>query len=113
MEKLALGEKIALLRTRKKLSKRALSSITGIHWVTLGKYESNIMEPSAEGLRKIVSALNTSADYLLFDDYTEKQVTSILDSELLQLAEKTDQLPEQEKNFIKNTISNYLKSKHA
>jgi transcriptional regulator with XRE-family HTH domain len=113
MESLSLGEKIALLRTRKNLSKIALSKITGIHCVTLSKYERNLMKPSVAAIKKIVIALDTSADYLIFDNYKEKNVTSIKNLELLSLAEKVDTLQEKDLAFIKNTIANYLKNKSS
>jgi len=107
MESLSLGEKITLLRNRKSLSKRALSEITGIHWITLGKYEQNKMAPSIEAIKKIANALEISVDYLLFNDYKEKNTTSITDKELLELIEKVNCLSEKDKNRVKSFLRSY------
>lgn len=104
VEELTLGEKITLLRNRKKLSKKELSTKTGIHWTNISKYEHNRSTPSVDILKKIAVALDASADYLLFG----KRVPDMVDKELLLLSEKVDQLPENDRAFIKNMIRSSL-----
>ena len=101
---LTIGEKLSILRNRKNLSKVALSEITGIHKITLGKYEQNQMQPSIEALAKLVEALDASADYLLFD----KEIPNIQDQELLALTEKADSLSDKDKERIKTLIKSYV-----
>jgi transcriptional regulator with XRE-family HTH domain len=66
MENLTLGEKLSLLRKRKKLTQSELSKITGIHLANISKYELDNSMPSLLIFKKLVQALDTSADYLLF-----------------------------------------------
>jgi len=108
MENLSLGEKLSILRTRKKITKIALSELTGIHKATIGKYEHNQMQPSIDAIVKLAQALNISIDYLLIKNYEEKNTTTITDKELLSLAEKIDTLAENEKAKLKNIIKSYI-----
>jgi transcriptional regulator with XRE-family HTH domain len=104
MDNLSIGEKISLLRNRKGLSIRALSQKTGIHWVTIGKYEHSQMQPSVDALSKLAKFLEASLDYLVFD---KKQI-EITDKKLLSLAEQADALPQSEKNRLKNLMESYM-----
>ncbi len=77
MSNLSLNEKLTLVRNRKKLSQKNLSELTGIHIGTISKYEKGHMQPSINAIVKIAKALETSTDYLLFNDQEENIATSI------------------------------------
>jgi transcriptional regulator with XRE-family HTH domain len=64
-DSLTTGERLNLLRRRKKLSLRELADDVGVHWTTLARYERGEMSPTGEVIRSLALALETSADYLL------------------------------------------------
>ena len=55
---MTLGEKIKEYRKIKKMSSNELANITGIHPVTIRKYETNKMVPGAVQVQKIAKALD-------------------------------------------------------
>jgi transcriptional regulator with XRE-family HTH domain len=60
-----LGEHIALLRKRKKISQADLAKIVGTSGDIIGRYERNLIIPSVEVIIKIADALEVSIDYLV------------------------------------------------
>ncbi len=57
---MTIGEKIKYLRKQKGLTQTELSELTGIHQVSITKYEKGKMIPQPDQLQKIVEALNVS-----------------------------------------------------
>ncbi|MDD4877061.1 MAG: helix-turn-helix transcriptional regulator [Dehalococcoidales bacterium] len=111
MTTMSMGEKLALLRIRKKINKKQLAEMTGLHWTSISKYERNEAVPYADGLKKLATVLEVPTDYLLFDDHEID--STIRDHELQSLAAQVDRLPDKDKEFIKDTIKNYLKKNAA
>jgi len=62
---MTIGEHIALLRKRKKLSQAALGKSVGTSGDIIGRYERDIITPSIEVIMKIADALNVSIDFLV------------------------------------------------
>lgn len=62
----AIGERLSSLRKNSGLTQKDLFEFTGIDIVTISKYENGGQEPGTENLKKLVQALNTTADYILF-----------------------------------------------
>lgn len=60
-----LGDRIKHLRELNNLTQKDLAAKADISIVQLSRYETNDRKPDPEVLRKIVDALDTSADYLL------------------------------------------------
>ena len=54
------GEKIKYLRKQKSVTQTELAQLTGIHQVSIAKYEKDKMIPQPDQLRKIVDVLNIS-----------------------------------------------------
>ena len=104
MHDLSLGEKISILRNRKKYSKKALGELTGIHWGTISRYEQNKLAPSIDAIKKLAVALDISTDYLLLD----KESPDIKDKELLDLTEKADHLPDKDKDKVKSILKSLV-----
>lgn len=61
------GEKIKYLRKQKCVTQTELAQLTGIHQVSIAKYEKDKMIPQPDQLQKIVEALNVSP-MIFFDD---------------------------------------------
>lgn len=57
---MTIGEKIKYLRKQKGLTQTELSALTGIHQVSITKYEKGKMIPQPDQLQKIVDALDVS-----------------------------------------------------
>lgn len=64
-DSLSTGERIQVLRRRKRLSLRELGDEVGVHFTTLARYERDEFSPNGEIIRKLALALGTSTDYLL------------------------------------------------
>ena len=68
---MTIGEKIKYLRKQKGVTQTELAQLTGIHQVSIAKYEKDKMIPQPEQLQKIIEALNVSP-MIFFDDNTFK-----------------------------------------
>lgn len=64
---MTIGEKIRYLRGQKGITQTEFARLTGIHQVSLSKYEKDKMIPRPAQLRKIVEALGVSP-MIFFDD---------------------------------------------
>lgn len=71
---MTIGEKIKYLRKQKSVTQTELAQLTGIHQVSIAKYEKDKMIPQPEQLEKIVEALNVSR-MIFFDDSSFKLET--------------------------------------
>lgn len=71
---MTIGEKIKYLRKQKEVTQTELANLTGIHQVSIAKYEKDKMIPQPEQLEKIVEALNVSR-MIFFDDSSFKLET--------------------------------------
>jgi len=68
---MSVGERIKLLRQKKKMTLRELSEKVGISISFLSDIENNRSNPSLERLKEIAKALDTSVSYLLGEDNPE------------------------------------------
>lgn len=61
-----LGERLRKVRTAKGITLQTLSDITGISKTQLYLYEKCEQDIKAQNLSKLCTALNVSADFLIF-----------------------------------------------
>lgn len=71
---MTIGEKIKYLRKQKGVTQTELAQLTGIHQVSIAKYEKDKMIPQPDQLRKIVDVLNVRP-MIFFDDGSFKLET--------------------------------------
>ena len=71
---MTIGKKIKYLRKQKGVTQTDLAQLTGIHQVSIAKYEKDKMIPQPDQLRKIVDVLNISP-MIFFDDGSFKLET--------------------------------------
>lgn len=71
---MTIGEKIKYLRKQKGVTQTELAQLTGIHQVSIAKYEKDKMIPQPDQLRKIVDVLNVSP-MIFFDEGSFKLET--------------------------------------
>lgn len=87
--KLSIHEKIKLYRENRTMTQAELSKRSGINLSTIKKYETGILNPKPENLKKIADALNVSI--YLFLDY---EVTTLSDAIAI-FMKLTDAIPVQ------------------
>ena len=58
---MTIGDKIRYLRTRMGITQGELADLSGIHPVSIRKYETNKMTPQAQQIEKIADALGVSS----------------------------------------------------
>ncbi|WP_052345399.1 helix-turn-helix domain-containing protein [Alkaliflexus imshenetskii] len=80
----------------------------GVHVTNLSKYERNISVPSLEIAEKMADALEMSLDELVYGQQNEKARIRIADNELLNLFNKTQDLPDDQKKTVKDLLSAFL-----
>ncbi len=100
----SLGEKIRMLRQEKGLSQVLLEKKSGVNSKLLSKYENGRIIPTADTLRKIAEGLETSADYLIFDNVPKDGLSQIIDLDLFEKFKAVEQMDAESKNIIKSLI---------
>ncbi len=103
-----LGKRILDLRKQKNWSQSDLANAVGISYAQIGRYETKGAQPSAEVLKKIADALDTTTDYLMYGDKYEKAMTSLNDAELLQQFKAVDSMDNEDKMIIKKLIDAFI-----
>lgn len=62
---MTFGERLKLLRKKKKLSQQALSDRIGLNRATYARYETNDNQPDYDTLQKLADFFDVKIDYLL------------------------------------------------
>lgn len=101
---MSLGAKIKGLRKEQGLSQGDLGKLAGIHEKLISKYENKRIVPTADTLKKIAQALNTSADYLVFENVPKDGRVELNDLELFNRFREVENLGEEERETIKKVI---------
>lgn len=65
---MTVGQKIKFYREKLDISQRALSEVSGVHPVSIRKYETDVRSPSVETLIKLANALQVNITDLLPDN---------------------------------------------
>lgn len=99
-----LGEKIRQLRNEKGFSQSFLEKRTGVNSKLLSKYENGRIMPTADTLKKIATGLETSADYLIFDNVPRDGISQLKDLELFEKFKEVERLSTENRNLIKSLI---------
>lgn len=71
-----IGSRILALRTKKKLSQKALGQLLGVSGVTVLKWEKDENIPKHESLELLSKKLDTTINYILYGD-TETKGTDL------------------------------------
>lgn len=90
-----------------------LSADTGISAGNISDWKSGRSKPSSERLAVLSKYLNVSTDYLLDNDPKEEPPLDKTDQEILVLARKTQELPEEDKKrfleILRGSVNAFLK----
>jgi len=95
---MTFGERLTIVRKRKKLSQAEVGKKIGINGDAYGRYERNEVRPTIEMAVKIAHALQASLDYLTGTTDIE------LDQAMLQRVQQITKLQENEKEHILITV---------
>lgn len=88
-----------------------LAQLSGVHANAIAKYETAVIIPSVETLKKLAEALEVSADYFVFDQATMEGVPKINDPALFSKYSELESLDENERDAVL-TILNALIASH-
>lgn len=95
---MTFGERLTLVRKRKKLSQAETGKKIGINGDAYGRYERNEVRPTIEMAVKIAKALEISLDYLTGTTDLE------MDKAMLDRVQEVTKLPEKDKDYIFVTL---------
>jgi transcriptional regulator with XRE-family HTH domain len=101
---MTIGEKIKIVRAKKKISQQDLGDLAKTHQKNISKYEQDLVVPSATTLKAIADALDVTTDYLLGN---EENI--IKDTELLKQFKEVDNLPDDLKHSILDVIKAFTR----
>ena len=97
------GERLALVRKRKKVSQDELAKTIGVHAPVIGRYERNEVKPSIEVATKMAEVLGVSLDYLA--GLAEFELDSNITKKILSI----QSLNEEDKTMLFKTIDALLR----
>ena len=102
------GKRLKELRTAKNFSQEAFAQLIGVHVTHLSRYERGKSVPSLEVAEKMANTLGISLDEMVYGQQNEKARSHIVDNKLLNLFNKTQQLPEDQKKTVMDLMSAFL-----
>lgn len=101
---MTLGQRIADLRKKNKISQNELGKRVGTSGDIIGRYERDEVKPSIEVASKIADELDASLDYLMGKTEVE------LDDSIVSRVVEIQSLPEEDKSHILYTIDGLLQN---
>ena len=110
---MAIGNRIAELRSNAHMSQFQLAKVLGIGTSTLGMYETNKRKPSPKVLNRIADYFNVSTDYLLGRTNPADQVHEMTIDEALGTIMSFEGKPvtDHDKKVMKDLLEIYLRNK--
>lgn len=101
------GERLSLVRKKKKFSQDDLAKAIGAHAPVIGRYERSEVKPSFEVAAKIAQTLGASLDFLA--GFTDQE----LDSEILQKINTIQTLSDEDREHILRTLDALIRDAKA
>jgi transcriptional regulator with XRE-family HTH domain len=99
-----IGQRIKELRTKLNMTQTDLAQKVGMTYVQIGRYEKRGAMPSADVLKKLADALNTTADFLTIGSSDNVAAEQLRDKELLNLFRAVEQMENNDKTMIKTFL---------
>jgi transcriptional regulator with XRE-family HTH domain len=75
----------------------------------INRYETKGVQPPADILNKIATALKTTVDYLMNGNSDEKAKSTLSDNELLNTLKEINNMPDTEKKMILHYVNAYIR----
>jgi transcriptional regulator with XRE-family HTH domain len=104
-----LGNRIIELRKAKNWSQSQLANKVGVSYAQIGRYETKGAQPPAEVLKKIVDALDSTVDYLIYGNTSDKANDLLQDAEVIRYFKEVEVLPTEDKAALLRVISGFLR----
>lgn len=97
------GKRLRELRKTRGLSQTELGELSAIHFSHISRYERGAAQPTADTLKRLATALNTSVANLV-----EDTDSPIEDPEIRQQLRELENLPEPDRAVVKRLLSAFL-----
>jgi len=107
----AIAQRLKQLRMQTGLSQKEFAEKVKIAYAQYNRYERGDNTPNAESLSKLADALNVSVDYILEGEEKNAAMANFEDKALLQLFNDVENLKKEDKEFIKQVLSDLVKLK--
>ncbi|MFO0451460.1 MAG: helix-turn-helix domain-containing protein [Pseudomonadota bacterium] len=101
------GERLTLVRKKRKTSQDELAKAIGVHAPVIGRYERDEVKPSIEVAAKIAQSLGVSLDYLTGNSDLE------LDADVIKKIQEIQKLPEKDRDHLFYVVDNILQNVKA
>lgn len=101
---MTIGKRIKELRKAQQLTQQQLADKVGITYIQIGRYETGKSNASADVLKKIATALDTTTDFLMSGGNAEQ----LSDRVLLQQFKEVEKMDHEDKHLIKTFIDAFL-----
>lgn len=105
----SLGNRIQNLRKQLGLTQSQLADKINISHTQMARYEIKGVQPPADVLEKLADVFDTSIDYLVRGDKSQKVESTLKDAELIKEFKRLDELPEDEKKSILKVVSSLIR----
>lgn len=107
---MSVNERIKQLRTENGLTQAELAEKVSLTYIQIGRYEKGKSTPSADVLKKLANALNTTTDYLM-NGKSEQVEAQLTDKELIKQFQEVQKLNPEEKNLVKTFLDAFITKK--
>jgi len=104
-----LGQRIQKLRKEKGYSQTELAKKIGISYAQISRYEIKGSQPPAVVLNKLADVLDTSVDFIINGNSSEKAQNTLKNTEVLNQFKEMEQLPDNERGVLMQVIRAYIR----
>jgi len=105
--KMIIGERIKILRKAKGWSQGQLAEKVGADARQISRYENGHIAPSAEALVKLAVTLESSVDYILFEDAPRRPLRAD-DRDLVKYLQDMQEFSEEDKASLLNVLDAFV-----
>ena len=107
----ALGERIQEQRKLKGLTQADLAKKVKVSLTQMQRYEAKGVQPPANVLQKFAAVLDTSVDFLLSGDKSQRVKDALKDAELINQFKAVEQMNDKDKTVVKTLIDAFITKK--
>ncbi|WP_341836415.1 helix-turn-helix transcriptional regulator [Chitinophaga pollutisoli] len=108
-QKNKLGTRILELRKGKGWSQTELADAVGVSYAQIGRYETKDAQPPAEVLKNIADALDTTVDFLLNGNNSDRASAALQDAELIRYFKEIENMPQEDKQALVRVIAAFIR----
>jgi transcriptional regulator with XRE-family HTH domain len=105
---MSFGKNLAKARKEKRMTQEELVKISGVGISQIRRYEADKSAPSLDAIIRLVKALGTSIDEMVFDKATAVAENKIIDKELLEQFEMISNMDKEERKIAKRLLEGII-----